>query len=82
MIDRRNLAEDYCKIAETLTAKDGVLFCLYYRNGYSTVQLGKLFRKKQYINLTKAGYNKKENRSNFGRACCYRYTYIYRCTTT
>lgn len=41
-IERRNLIEEYCKAAETLQAKKAVLFCLYYRHGYSTVKLGKL----------------------------------------
>lgn len=35
------MAETYCQIADTLEPKKAILFCLYYRYGYSTVQIGK-----------------------------------------
>ena len=41
-LERRNLAEKYCKAAETLTIPKKMLFLLYYRHGYSTVEIGKL----------------------------------------
>ena len=41
-IDRRNLAEKYCKAAETLPTRKRMLFHLYYRYGYSSVEIGEL----------------------------------------
>lgn len=41
-IEKRSLIEEYCKIAETLPAKQKILFCLYYQYEYSTIEIGEL----------------------------------------
>lgn len=41
-IQKRNLIELYCNVANILPVHERMLFHLYYRNGYSTVEISQL----------------------------------------
>lgn len=46
-IERRNLIEDYCRFASLLPIHERMLFQLYYRDGYATVEISQLLMKNQ-----------------------------------
>ena len=41
-IQRRNLLEVYCNIANLLPIQERMLFQMYYRHGYSTIEISQL----------------------------------------
>ena len=44
-IERRNLIEIYCNIANLLPIDERMLFHLYYKHGYSTIEIAQLLMK-------------------------------------
>lgn len=51
-IEKRSLIEDYCRLASFLPVHQRMLFHLYYRDGYSTIEIGQLLMKRShYIRL-------------------------------
>ena len=44
-IERRNLVELYCNVANLLEIDERMLFHLYYKHGYSTVEIAQLLMK-------------------------------------
>ena len=47
-IEKRNLIEEYCRLASLLPVHQRMLFHLYYRDGYSTLEIGQLLMKSRY----------------------------------
>jgi len=45
IIERRNLVELYCNIANLLPIDERMLFHLYYKHGYSTIEISQLLMK-------------------------------------
>ncbi len=44
-IEKRSLIEDYCRLASLLPVHQRMLFHLYYRDGYSTIEIAQLLMK-------------------------------------
>ena len=44
-LERRNLIELYCNVANLLPIDDRMLFHLYYKHGYSTIEISQLLMK-------------------------------------
>lgn len=44
-IERRNLIELYCNVANLLPIDDRMLFHLFYKHGYSTIEISQLLMK-------------------------------------
>lgn len=44
-IERRNLIEDYCRFASLLPIHKRILFQLYYRDGYTVLEISQLLMK-------------------------------------
>jgi len=44
-IEKRSLIEDYCRLASLLPVHHRMLFHLYYRDGYSVVEIAQLLMK-------------------------------------
>ena len=44
-IDRRDLIELYCNVANLLDIDERMLFHLYYKHGYSTIEISQLLMK-------------------------------------
>ena len=44
-LERRNLIELYCNVANLLPIDDRMLFHMYYKHGYSTIEISQLLMK-------------------------------------
>lgn len=44
-LDRRNLIELYCNVANLLPIDKRMLFHMYYKHGYSTIEIAQLLMK-------------------------------------
>lgn len=45
LIERRNLIEKYCNLANLLPIDEKMLFHMYYKHGYSALEIGQLLMK-------------------------------------